>query len=129
MASTRPSRSRRDIRLEGCDGGEISLGIHLCFYDPMKFRLTTSIDEDLASRSAVIKGLIEDVGPDLVEETIPVPGVPSQTLDLVFKWAAVRQGTLLANKQWLQQDLSTKIEVIWVSPNAFSASVLVPQAD
>ena len=79
--------------------------------------LITFSEQDVACRSQVIKTMIDDLGPDLdlVKEAIPIPLLPSSTVELVFGWAACDMGQAGWHARWDPLDLSTKVEVIWVS--------------
>ena len=71
-------------------------------------------EEEIASRSQWVGDRIQDVNLDVNAGPITVP-VSSQMLELVFKWAAAASWEIHGGDKWLQQDLSTKLEIILVS--------------
>ena len=82
--------------------------------------LIVRVEKDVVYRSQIIKIMIDDLGPDLdlVEEAIPIPLLPSSTLELVFMWAASDMEQEGWYARWGQQDTSTKVEMIWVGSDS-----------
>ena len=70
-------------------------------------------EKDIASQSTLINDLIEDL--DAVRKVITIPIISSQLLELVFKWAARKKGAICTVERWREQDMSSKVEIIWVS--------------